>query len=175
MKYLYIVFVSLIFIVGCEEDPPIDEPDETFCEFDLPGIYSFMYLTCEDGHCGHANYQNPEDVFSGYFTFGNSSYKTEFEFKCDNWKVSSSGDSINYGFYDSQIDSGTYTYTKELTDHSRYGVWVFDIKFTSISGNTWSSDSHYYCSMEIEGLPELLFWGYQAPDGKTYDFVISPR
>jgi hypothetical protein len=170
----FILLPFMIIALACCESGGDDNVDNDLCQFDLPGTYRFKHLIYEGFGYGEYPYANGEEL-SGYFTFGNSTYKTEFEFNCDRWWVHpETGDSLNLGFYDCQIDSGTYTYTKELTDASRYGVWVFDIKFTSISGNTWPSDSHYYCSGHIEGRPELLLFDYQAPDAKTYDFVIAP-
>ena len=172
----YMLLPFMFFILACSENGEDTNNDETYCEFDLPGTYKFRNIFYEEGYCGEVNYQIPDDVFSGYFTFGNSIYKTEFEFKCDNWWVHpDTGDSVNVGFYDCQIDSGTYSYTKELTDHSRDGVWEFDIDFTSSNGNTWSSISHYYCSQQNEGRPELLLFDYRAPDNKIYELVIFPK
>ncbi len=170
----FILLPFMLLILACSENGEGPTEEITSCQqFDLPGTYRFKYLDYEGFAYGEGTFHN--DELSGYFTFINSTYKTEFEFKCDRWWVNpDTGDSLNLGFYDSQTDSGTYTYTKELTDYSSPGVWVFNIKFTSVSGNTWSSDSHYYCSGHIEGRPELLLFDYQTPNGKTYDLVIAP-
>ena len=61
MKYLYIVFASLIFIVGCEKGS-IDEPDETFWEFDINATsYSgYTWSSISHYYCSGHNEGNPQ-------------------------------------------------------------------------------------------------------------------